>query len=505
MLRRKTGLRGLAIVAAALWPLPLLGQTAAQPQAPATATSGSNDAPAPPVESAPPPSSAASTQLPAGLPTTRRDYMREDNPWDTTVPSSRAGAGPLAESASSVAAEPETEVPTEPDAPAEESESPIRIYGFSDMTIRHLILPKDSPWFTYLPRNTTGHVGNLNVYFDTQMGPKWRALSEIRFTYLPDGAASTAVTDGLIERGTNQAGDYTEFSRATSVGGIIIERAYLQYMRFSWLSIKAGQWLTPYGVWNVDHGSPTVISVRSPFIIGAELFPRRQVGLLAEGTIDLGKDFELGYALGVSNGRTNDFSFYEDFDANKAVTLRSAMTWRGMGELTVGATAYKGRATRASEALYYAGTALKSRQQIEKQWDEVAYAIDLRWTWSHVHLQTEWIMNDRKYTDAGRTEAANGGLSPDRRLWGGYALLGYRTPWLGTMPYFKFEYSPEPQTQAIGIADKFVMYAGGLNIRPVPRVVFKVEYTQAYTPGQGSSLFAGQTIRGIDLQAAWAF
>jgi hypothetical protein len=284
----------------------------------------------------------------------------------------------------------------------------------------------------------------------------------------------------------------------------VIERATLDYSAFPWLTVSAGHWLTPYGIWNVDHGSPVIIGVSLPFVIGAQLLPKSQVGLLAQGSTTLSHDLELGYALGISNGRTDEVP-YEDLDNNKAVTARLSLTYRGLGDLTLGGTMYTGRTTEGYNELYLVNGSPKSRLDVTAQYDEVSYATDLKWVWRDFHLQTEWILNDKRYTDRGRPPGPNGGLRPDKRNFGGYGLIGYRTPLFGIMPYVKAEYSPEPQSQSIGVADQVVLYTAGLNFRPEARVVLKAEYSYGYFPGADPKGFAGNSIKGLDMQAAWAF
>jgi hypothetical protein len=382
--------------------------------------------------------------------------------------------------------------------------SPVKIYGFGDIGYRQLFVPKNSPWLLFLNREPSFFVGNLNLYFDAQLAKRWRALAEFRFTYLPQGAPDTSLSTNQVKRYDASYADYTDFSRSHSVGSIVIERATLDYSAFSWLTVSAGQWLTPYGIWNVDHGSPVIIGVSLPFVIGAQLLPKSQVGLLAQGSTTLTRDLELGYALGLSNGRTDEVP-YEDLDNNKAVTARLSLTYRGLGDLTLGGTMYTGRATQGYNELYLVNGSPKSQLDVTAQYDEISYATDLKWEWRDFHLQTEWIVNDKRYTDRGRPTGPNGGLRPDKRNFGGYGLIGYRTPLFGIMPYVKAEYSPEPQSQSIGVADQVVLYTGGLNFRPEARVVFKAEYSYGYFPGADPKGFAGNSIKGLDMQAAWAF
>ena len=377
----------------------------------------------------------------------------------------------------------------------------VKFYGFGDMGYRHFFVAHDSPWFLYLNRQPSFFVGNLNLYLDAQLSRRWRALTEVRFTYLPNGAP--ILSDANAPRQEGDLSDYTKFSRKTPVGGIVIERATLEYTVSPALSISAGQWLTPYGIWNVDHGSPVIIGVTAPFIIGAQLLPSAQVGILGHGSAPLIGDWELSYALGLSNGRLDKVPF-EDLDGNKAVTARVAVTYRGVGEATVGATFYAGRSTQGSSGLYFVNGRPKSRLNVNEQFDEASYATDFKWVWRNLHLQTEWLLNERRYTNTGRVRRSSA-LAPDKRNFGGYALLGYRTPLFGIMPYASAEYSADPLLQALELADTVTIFTCGLNIRPEPRVVFKAEYSHGSFSGGGPQGFAGNSLQGLDMQAAWAF
>jgi len=425
---------------------------------------------------------------------------KQPNPTLAAVPAAPPPVAPSASDGQPLALEQDDAGPLETSAAG----SAIKIYGFGDFGYRQLFVPKNSPWLLFLNRQPSFFVGNLNLYFDAQLASRWRALAEFRFTYLPQGAPDTSLSTNEVRRYDASYADYTDYTRSHGVGGIMIERATLEYSASSWLTVSAGQWLTPYGIWNVDHGSPVIIGVSAPFVIGAQLLPKSQVGLLAQGSATLSRDLELGYALGVSNGRSDQVP-YEDLDGNKAVTARLSLTYRGLGELTLGGSLYTGRVTKGYSELYLLNGSPKSRLDVSEQYDEISYATDLKWLWRDLHLQTEWIMNDRRYTDRGRPRGPNGGLRPDKRNFGGYALIGYRTPLLGIMPYLKAEYSPEPQSQSIGVADQVVLFTGGLNFRPEARVVLKAEYSYGYFPGADPKGFAGNDIKGLDMQAAWAF
>jgi hypothetical protein len=408
-------------------------------------------------------------------------------------------AAPAAESGD-VASELEDDQPGATDAIL--NGEALKIYGFGDVNYRQFLLPKSSPWLVYLNRHPSLFVGHLNFYFDSQLSERWRALAEVRFTYLPHGSWSTN-SQGQVSHNDVHGADYMNITRDRPVGGLMIERAFIEYSAFPFLSVQIGQWLTPYGVWNVDHGSPVIIGVVPPYIIGSHLLPEAQVGLLAYGHVSLVEDLELGYALGLSNGRT-DLIEYEDLDDNKAVTGRLSLTYRGAGELTLGSTFYAGTTTDNTRSVYFDDGAPKSRENIFYEMKERSFAFDLRWINGDFHFQAEAIINDRKFTERGRPQQ-NGGLEPNRRNAGGYALVGYRTPFAGIMPYVKGEHSPDPALQAVGVNQNAVLLGGGLNFRPVPRVVLKAEYTHGFFPGAKPTSFGNNPIDALESQIAWAF
>jgi hypothetical protein len=176
-----------------------------------------------------------------------------------------------------------------------------------------------------------------------------------------------------------------------------------------------------------------------------------------------------------------------------------------VGRLTLGSTFYAGRHTSAFNQLFFEDDRPKSRERVREQFDELSYAFDLLYRYEGLHLQAEWLVNDRRFTEKGRPPGPNGGLWPDKRNWGGYGLIGYRTPFLTLMPYAKAEYSPEPQLQSIGIDDQIVILNFGVNVRPLPSVVFKTEYIHGHFPGAERSSFASYSINGIDAQLAVSF
>jgi hypothetical protein len=396
---------------------------------------------------------------------------------------------------------------TDPSAPALETLGGLALYGFADFGFYKLFMPKGSLLRTQLFGDSAFAVGNLNTYLSGELGGGWRSLMEIRFTYLPNG--SRPITASGIERVSTAAQDYTNSGRVRNTGSIFIERAWIEYSASAALNLRGGSWLTPYGIWNEDHGSPTIIPVTRPYVIGLELLPERQTGLLLYGSFFASESVTLRYQLGLSNGR-GPIQDYADLDENKAVTLRLQLHHHGAGDLDLGAAAYIGRYTDLDQLIRPNGNGvLGVEEQLLQRYDEASYALDARYVRGGLHLQTEFIMNEKAYADGGRPVRSATQFQPDDRRYGGYGLAGYRFDWLGIMPYLTGEYfSPintfEPTRAAT--RDVFWDFGLGINSRPTTNVTLKLEGNLAVFDienAKGSAL--EHPVLGVQAQVAWAF
>jgi hypothetical protein len=378
----------------------------------------------------------------------------------------------------------------------------LNLYGFADMA-----------YTSYFDKGSFGHpvgtfwVGNFNLYASGELGDNWRALSEVRFTYLPNGAVPTATT--FMTGGTGApidttVPDYTDLGRPVRWGGIIIERVYVERTFLSWLTVRAGHFLTPYGIWNVDHGSPVIIGVRRPFVVGESLFPQSQTGLEAFGS-GLAGPVEVGYHLTLSNGR-GPTDTYLDLDGNKAIGWR---LWGrhhsdDFGTLTVGFSGYRGDYTSGTVVTApNAQNMLVTTIQPTKQYSELSLGGDLKWERGGALFQSEVIMNDVAYDNATRPMASPfggpPGFVPDNRRYGAYGLGGYRFSWLGIMPWIGGEYY---NLGGQGINSAAIW--GGLNVRPTQRVVLKMQVTQSFLMNLPPSPQI-KALGLVDFQVAWSF
>jgi hypothetical protein len=381
------------------------------------------------------------------------------------------------------------------DAPA------LDLYGFVDFTYTKNLDGSDVPYDKF-PHFGTFAVGNVNLYAASNLGGGWRSLLEVRFLYLPHGADQEFNQNGSVGRTNNNTADYNDFQRQLRWGGIELERVFLEYQATEWLAVQLGQYLTPYGIWNIDHGTPTIIPVRRPFIIGEDLFPERQTGIEAHGAFHSGNT-SVGYHLTFSNGK-GPVDTYLDLDDNNALGTRLFVRNTGFGTLTVGASGFLGTYTDRGKA--YRPKAGVTPTQIELvddilvQYDEVSLGIDARWEWNNFLTQAELIVNQRNYVDPYRRN--DGAVVPDEFNFGGYALFGYRTPWLGVMPYTLAEYYNFSVSTLLPPA---ISTATGLNIQPQANIVFKLQYQYTQLGTLSSSEILRGTVHQLDAQAAWAF
>ncbi len=384
----------------------------------------------------------------------------------------------------------------------------LDLYGFADVSYFHILSKRDTFLRQLVAPYPTFFVGHFNLYMASQLGRNWRSLAEVRFAYSPTGDEDTQASNGSFPAVDTTATDYAELQRTFSWGGIEVQRVWIEYQPFDFLSIRAGQWFTPYGYWNDDHGSPTIIAVHKPFPISDAFFPEKQTGLEAHGKYFF-DSFALGYALTLSNGR-GPYDAFRDLDNNKAVGGRLYLESSVVGELNVGVAAYRGRFTTSTKKLRVITTGPSPVAQLYRDvnaaYDELSLGADVRFIWKNLHVQAEVMMNEAAYDERHRPRTQGFDPQPtfaaDYRRLGGYLLAGYRTPWLNLMPYGLVEHSSYTNTD---FAPPATSYAGGLNLRPTPNVVLKAEVALALFDGVGSTGLGKDSLTYFGSQVAWAF
>src|SRR5262249_15214823 len=126
------------------------------------------------------------------------------------------------------------------------------------------------------------------------------------------------------------------------------ERAQIEHTMTDLFNLRVGYFLTPYGIWNVDHGMPTLISLVLPSFQVEEALPAHQLGVQAYGLTAVG-DTELGSEAYVTNGRA---PFLEDPTDGKAFGARGHVAFNGeKSTLKLGISGYFGDSLLKQKAL----------------------------------------------------------------------------------------------------------------------------------------------------------
>jgi len=381
----------------------------------------------------------------------------------------------------------------------------LELSGFADFSFTANVSPKTSPLRTIAYQYPSFSVGNLNLYLGAALAENWHFLAEVRFLYLPGGNAPfPSSTAEQVTPYDTEALDYADDQRALHWGGVQIQRAQIDYTPHPMLALRFGQWLTPVGIWNVDHGSPTVIGVYRPYIIGQGLFPERQTGIQVSGEWT-GDTNLCGYFVTLSNGRGPSDAF-ADLDGNKGLGARAYWTNSNYGTLTLGASAYKG--TYSSRNREYGVQSLPGQapslvgiNPLVEQYREQSIAGDLRWSYGGLLVQGEVMQHEVAYRN-GIRPSQNGLVFADFRERGYYALGGYRLPWFGIMPFATVEgynfasqpFVPAAHAESIGV-----------NVRPVPTVVLKLQYHVSHLGDDSSTNPYRGTLLRVLSQLAVAF
>jgi hypothetical protein len=380
----------------------------------------------------------------------------------------------------------------------------LKIFGFADLNMQFVPAGKGNAWRKAVQPHAGFFVGNFNLYLSKNLSENVRTMSEVRVHYAPHGSPDQA-GGGYFN---NAYGDVADANRNVKLGGIEIERIYLEWTIHPYLSVRLGQFLTPYGIWNVDHGSPIYIPPTRPYVIGSQLFPERQTGAEFLGRWDAGTNDSIGYHFTLSNGM-GPVSELRDLDGNKGVGGRFYWENRAFGTFKIGGSAFYAKDTTAvlSSGLSPTG-AITYNERIDAQSKVLSLAADIQWRWKGVIAQAEIITQQRKWVENGRIAGTNPltgtTLFPqDFTTWGTYGLLGYsfNTRSLNLLPYVMVNSFDEISTNFTTTHINGV--TAGFNVRPLDTVVVKLAYAAVFWPS--GSLVSDEILHLVQTQLAWAF
>ena len=373
-------------------------------------------------------------------------------------------------------------------APPSESpeEQALSAWGFMDVNFAKVFL--DNPRGVYAvrtPVKSTFFMNGINLYLKGTLAPTLSTLVETRLTFTPVGYESGQPLD--VYMGNNLVQTTGNWSRGGETvrapltqmtyrqNGLLIERAHVDWKPLDWLSLRIGRYLTPYGIWNEDHGSPVLLGADNPNLINWEFVPTRQTGLQLLGSRELADSLTMDYAVTLSNGR-GPVDEYKDLDANKALGLRLKLVYATDDmSFRVGGYGYQGTYTDSQHREYVQvrpdltldtsyPVAVGSTESIQVAYKESILALDALVRLKGFRLFGEYARRRVIFTHAPP-------FPDDDKLLNGipYAIPLHVAGFIGTAYYVMGAYEIDASRILEGL--KITPYAGFDEIRPNGNVI----------------------------------
>lgn len=363
----------------------------------------------------------------------------------------------------------------------------LRVYGFMDMGFQKFWAADDALVSALFNTNASSFVtGNINLYFDANPHPDWRGLAEIRFTGAPLGNIDNfgGLGGDFQRRDTEQYDPHATVVNAPMWGGYtVIERAWVEWKKFQQVRVRVGNFFTPFGIWNVDHGSPTLISIALPQMIQQKLFPLRQTGLQLNGSFFV-KDWELAYRAWLSNGRTEENLL--DYDDDKAFGGRFFVRRDGGKVRTqIGASFHHGSVE--DRVVDITGIPPITEEVTFEAYSTVAYTenvfgVDVSVDLNDTRIRSEFTSQLRQYEEGKRdrpgvTSAIPGASTPDQWRQAAYLLVAQQLPWWGLEPFVYGEVIRQDWELP---GDAIATGSVGLNVRFNPSAMLKMQVDRGW-------------------------
>ncbi|MBN1602349.1 MAG: hypothetical protein JW915_12120 [Chitinispirillaceae bacterium] len=377
-----------------------------------------------------------------------------------------------------------------------QTQEKFQIYGFSDMTISKCF-PKENS-FSYgvdkMDEKANFSLDHVNLYTSFRPNKHVRFLAELSFQESPVNYNNVAGTRIIMNSPfLNSDSVYTvaeikaknRIQRGITIfewGSFSVERAMMSLNLNRYWNFSAGKFITPAGVWNVDHGSPVIMTISQPTQYSyAEIFPKSQIGIMEEGKIFLG-DADLSYVVYLSSGRDNQ-SLYRPTDLSVGGQVR--MNLPLLDECTFGLSGYRGKANiKLREGVITMNTVdfvtFDSKTVYEDSnvvnYHEKVYGIDMRLRKYNLTFQSELNYQD---IDNNVLNGAKTGI------FGNYYMLAYdayKKDNLTLTPYGLFEYvkyydeEKHPNANPYALREGYRKVMAGLNIRAFTNYGIKLEY-----------------------------
>lgn len=183
----------------------------------------------------------------------------------------------------------------------------LEVSGYLDT---EYIFTKDKPG-----SNDGFRVHHLSLMFGKKIDDNWSFFSELEFEDAP------------------------KFVGTTAEGKIFLEAVYIDHDCGNGNHVRLGRYITPAGIWNLDHYPPFVPTQDRPQHI-RKIFPQYLDGVQAFGSRNL-NNVLVDYSVYVGNGGGEDG--HGDSNQGKAIGGRAKVKLLNAGDVEIGVSAYSGK------------------------------------------------------------------------------------------------------------------------------------------------------------------
>jgi hypothetical protein len=349
------------------------------------------------------------------------------------------------------------------------SEPVLRAYGFADVGLQRMWADPELAGYLSESDKTTFVLGNLNVYLDAQPSSDVRLLAEVRFGLSPNGAmlrpSGGLVTGAPVDTTVTDPSAANSGFTSLRWAGVVPQRAHIDWTPSDAFNVRTGLFLTPYGIWNVDHGTPTRIMVSEPLFLSTQLIPNQLIGVEVYGTTHL-LPWTIGYHLHVSNGRTLG---QIDFSDSKALGGRVFLSTRYPHALKIGISGYMGDSENVP-SLPERKTTIAS--------NEHAFSADFSLDIGKLRIRSEFVASWVRYEEGKRPQLFGLPMADALRI-GSYLMIAYQLPWYGLEPLLMCEFLRVPVPRLIPLGEGLFMPAVGLNVYFTPITMLRTQFAIA--------------------------
>lgn len=280
--------------------------------------------------------------------------------------------------------------------------------------------------FAFYKGNAQEHKFSINGFFDLEAEVSNKDASGKIWTF--DQHHLNIITNYLIDDHFRVSSEIEWehgplFSSSLSTGNIYLAKAFLEYKHSDALLIRAGKFLSPFGIYNEKHdATPTYLSSFLPQSIygnqeqsfggKGRLFAKHSTGIQLLGNLYL-DNMSLKYHVYLSNGRGPNEN-EKDNNSNKGVGWRVVFSPMGQ-ELSIGNSFYSDRNGNAGNTL------------------QSTIGFDVEYNSGDAHIEAEYFIPKIEKVDE------KGIPNGKYRTVNGYYVLGAYTFLERITPFIRFE------------------------------------------------------------------